>query len=135
SPSGSSQETAAQDYSEASRFYSPLVKSIAREEQIELKELENIQGSGKEGRVTKNDILAYVENRSETTAKTSPQPAAKPSAPVQAPISVNGEDEIIAMSRMGKMVAKHMTSSIQTSAHVQSFIEVDVTKIWNWRNR
>lgn len=127
------------DFSDSDRFYSPLVKNIAKQEGISLEELEKVQGSGKEGRVTKNDILDYVENRSSTPAS-QPVASAKPaaSAPVQqkaAPVSVNGEDEIIEMSRMGKMIAHHMVQSNQTSAHVQSFIEVDVTTIWNWRNK
>ena len=132
------------DFSESSRFYSPLVKNIAKEEGISFEELENIEGSGKDGRVTKNDILGYLETRS---AKSSPdaasqkaqQPAtaeSKPSAapkPAATPVSVSGEDEVIEMSRMGKMIAHHMVESANTSAHVQSFIEVDVTNIWNWR--
>lgn len=129
--------TAKQDFSTSERFYSPLVKNIAQKEGIDLAELETIQGSGKEGRVTKNDILNYVENRTGKPAS-GPSVAAtqKPSpAPQKAPISVNGEDEIIEMSRMGKMIAHHMVNSVQTSAHVQSFIEVDVTNIWNWRNK
>ncbi len=128
-----------EDYSDSERFYSPLVKNIAKEENISLEELENVNGTGKDGRVTKDDILAYVKNRGEQPA----QPAAKPASasqksapkPVAAPISVNGEDEIIEMTRMGKMISHHMVNSVQTSAHVQSFIEVDVTKIWNWRNK
>ncbi len=126
------------DYTEASRFYSPLVKSIAKEENIALSELETIKGSGKDGRVTKNDMLAYVESRG-VAQPTAPKvngntPKAKP-ALAPTPIPISGDDEIIEMSRMGKLIAKHMTASVQTSAHVQSFIEVDVTKIWNWRNK
>ncbi len=135
----SSSSDAPTNFSDSERFYSPLVKNIAKKEGISLGELEKVEGTGKEGRVTKNDILEYVENRS---GKASSQPAtpAQPaaSAPVQpqsAPVSVNGEDEIIEMSRMGKMISHHMVQSNQTSAHVQSFIEVDVTTIWNWRNK
>lgn len=124
------------DFSESSRFYSPLVKSIAKKENISLEELENIKGTGKNERVTKNDILAYVEKR---TAGSPQQPTI---SPIQEPqkiaqpaIRISGEDEIIEMTRMGKIIAKHMAASKQTSAHVQSFIEVDVTRIWNWRNR
>lgn len=125
------------DYSNSSRFYSPLVKSIAQKENISLEELEQIQGSGKDGRVTKNDILNHIDNRGKTTpvkAATAPAQPATPQ-PKAAPIKVTEDDEIIEMSRMGKLISKHMTASIQTSAHVQSFIEVDVTKIWNWRNK
>ncbi len=130
------------------RFYSPLVKNIATAEGISQAELDAISGTGKEGRVTKNDILGYVENRnsskSETakpqavvdaktadTAKTQSSEPAKPKAAV----SVSGEDEIIEMTRMGKLIAHHMVESTQTSAHVQSFVECDVTNVWNWRNK
>jgi 2-oxoglutarate dehydrogenase E2 component (dihydrolipoamide succinyltransferase) len=128
------------DYADSNRFYSPLVKNIAKEEGISFDELEKIPGSGKEGRVTKNDILDYLENRSSQPAaqpqqgQQKPQQAAAPQ-PAKTPVSVNGEDEIIEMSRMGKMIAHHMVESVQTSAHVQSFIEVDVTNIWNWRRK
>ena len=127
------------DFTDSTRFYSPLVKNIAKEEGVSLEELEQIQGSGKDGRVTKNDILAHLETRSSQPASQPQQQAAAPkqAAPQQAktPVSVNGEDEIIEMSRMGKMIAHHMVESTQTSAHVQSFIEVDVTNIWNWRKK
>ncbi|ALM21515.1 diapophytoene dehydrogenase [Nonlabens sp. MIC269] len=130
------------DYANSDSFYSPLVKNIAKEENISLEELEAINGTGKDGRVTKNDILAYVEDKK--AGKTAPAPAAAPTAaaskpaaaPVKAaPVSVNGEDEIIEMSRMGKLISHHMIASVQTSAHVQSFIEADVTTIWNWRKK
>src|SRR5680860_166142 len=126
-----------QDFSDSTRFYSPLVKNIAREEGISVGELEQVEGSGKEGRVTKSDILDYVKNRSSqpvTASKETQKVEPLPQAP-QAPVSVSGEDEIIEMSRMGKMIAHHMVQSNLTSAHVQSFIEVDVTNIWNWRNK
>ncbi|MAN29233.1 MULTISPECIES: dihydrolipoamide acetyltransferase family protein [Mesonia] len=127
------------DYSDSERFYSPLVKNIAKEENIGLDELENVKGTGKDGRVTKDDILAYVKNRGQQQPQAASKPASAPQKaapkPTAAPISVNGEDEIIEMTRMGKMISHHMVNSVQTSAHVQSFIEVDVTKIWNWRNK
>ena len=128
------------NYTDSERFYSPLVKNIAKEENISLEELEGISGTGKDNRVTKNDILAYVENRKAAPVQAASKPvaAAKPAAtpkPAPAPVSVNGEDEIIEMSRMGKLISHHMVQSVQTSAHVQSFIEVDVTKIWNWRSK
>ena len=132
--------TGNEDYNDSDRFYSPLVKNIAKEENISFEELESVKGTGKDGRVTKDDILAYVKNRGELQIKpatqsqaSAPQKAAP--KPAATPISVNGEDEIIEMSRMGKMISHHMVNSVQTSAHVQSFIEVDVTKIWNWRNK
>lgn len=116
------------------RFYSPLVRNIAETEGISQKELDAINGTGKEGRVTKNDILSYVENRSAQPAKpVASKPA--PSRPAPTPVVVSGEDEVIEMTRMGKLISKHMTDSIQTSAHVQSFVECDVTNIWNWRNK
>jgi len=124
-------------YADSTRFYSPLVKNIAREEGISLGELEKIEGSGKEGRVTKSDILEYVKNRSSqpvTASKETQKVEPLQKAP-QAPVSISGEDEIIEMNRMGKMIAHHMVQSNLTSAHVQSFIEVDVTNIWNWRNK
>lgn len=138
------------DFSDSNRFYSPLVKNIAKEEGISFDELEKIEGTGKDGRVTKNDILGYLENRGsqpaqgksqqeQTTTTAQPKAASQPqkaAAPQpKTPVSVNGEDEIIEMSRMGKMIAHHMVESVQTSAHVQSFIEVDVTNIWNWRKK
>ncbi|AUP78213.1 dihydrolipoamide acetyltransferase family protein [Flavivirga eckloniae] len=131
--------------SNGERFYSPLVKNIAKEEGISQQELDTISGSGKDGRVTKNDILGYIENRvggnnQEPVVQKVEAPVAQ-SKPVQiqkvevAPVVSSGEDEIIEMSRMGKLIAHHMVESVQTSAHVQSFIEADVTKIWNWRKK
>ena len=124
--------------SNETRFYSPLVKNIAKKEGVTQAQLDLIQGSGKDGRVTKNDILAYLSNvpapkpvRVEVS-KPFTQPVSQRSS-TASPVISRGEDEIIEMSRMGKLVSKHMTDSIQTSAHVQSFIEVDVTRIWNWR--
>jgi len=127
------------------RFYSPLVKNIAQKEHISQEELDQVEGTGKEGRVTKDDILAYVENRGRNKQKTAEKSSNSVSGgqkavavadqQVSSSVSVNGQDEVIEMSRMGKMIAKHMVHSVQTSAHVQSFIEVDVTNIWNWRNK
>ena len=120
------------------KFYSPLVKNIAHKEGISLDELEAVHGTGKEGRVTKNDILSYIENRSTApkpeVKQVSAQPVQKPAIKV-APVSVNGGDEVIEMTRMGKLVAHHMVASTQTSAHVQSFIEIDVTNIVKWRDK
>lgn len=129
------------DFGSSDKFFSPLVKNIAKEEGISINELENINGTGKDGRITKTDILDYVKNRGSQPAAAS-QPATTPVSTVvpavatkAAPISVNGQDEIIEMDRMRKMIAHHMVQSVQTSAHVQSFIEVDVTNIVNWRNK
>ena len=129
------------NFSDSDRFYSPLVKNIASTEGINLSELDAISGSGLEGRVTKDDILQYVEDKkqgkvaqSTSQPKTQDKPAPAPK-PTSTPVNVNVEDEVIEMNRMGKMIAHHMVASTQTSAHVQSFIEVDVTNIWNWRNK
>lgn len=113
------------------RFYSPLVKKMAQKENILQAELDAIPGTGKDGRVSKNDMLTYIKNRG-AGALVSKSVAAPTKA---APVSVNGGDEIIEMTRMGKLIAHHMVASVQTSAHVQSFIEADVTNIWNWRKK
>ena len=129
--------------SDSGKFYSPLVRNIAQTEGISIAELETIAGSGKEGRVTKVDMLSYIENRKTTTQSTSNllptnneiSNQVVETTPKAVPVSVNGGDEIIEMSRMGKIISKHMIDSIQTSAHVQSFIEIDVTNIVKWRAR
>lgn len=131
--------------SDSGKFYSPLVRNIAQTEGVSMEELETIAGSGKDGRVTKDDILSYLENRSEASnvipnKVEEPKPSAAPkqiekSVAKSAPVSVNGGDEVIEMTRMGKLIAKHMVDSVQTSAHVQSFIEIDVTNIVKWRNK
>lgn len=142
------QETAATaqvDFSESDKFFSPLVKNIAKEEGVSLAELEAINGTGKDGRVTKNDILDYIKNRGSQPAAQPAQtaapvakaaPAAQPAqAAKAAPVSVNGQDEIVEMDRMRKLISGYMVQSVQTSAHVQSFIEVDVTNIVKWRDK
>lgn len=135
----STTETSTTDFSDSTKFYSPLVKNIAKKEGVSLQELEKLEGTGKDARVTKNDILSYLEERKTQPKSTASTPAPAQTAPAakkpSAPVSVSGEDEIIEMSRMGKMIAHHMVESVQTSAHVQSFIEVDVTNIWNWRSK
>lgn len=138
------------NFSDSDRFYSPLVKNIAKEEGISLQELDAIAGTGKEGRVTKSDILTYIETRKQAPVQaptapvvSAPQAAAPKSAPMPmatqatkaAPVSVNGQDEIIEMDRMRKLISHHMVQSVQTSAHVQSFVEVDVTNIVKWRDK
>jgi 2-oxoglutarate dehydrogenase E2 component (dihydrolipoamide succinyltransferase) len=132
------QETVTSIRSNDARFYSPLVKNIAKKEGVSQTELDAIVGSGKEGRVTKNDILSYLSSRSnskseEVKTPQPPQTSVVANSTTAQPVISRGEDEIIELSRMGKLVSKHMTQSLQTAAHVQSFIEVDVTKIWNWR--
>lgn len=123
------------------RFYSPLVRNIAQTEGISMEELETVVGTGKDNRVTKNDILKYLKDgsskvesqKSATVSQTTNQKlqVKKP----KASIALQQGDEIIAMSRMGKLIAHHMVDSVQTSAHVQSFVEVDVTNVVRWRNK
>ena len=135
------------DFSASDKFFSPLVKNIAKEEGISLAELESIQGTGKDGRVNKEDILNYIKNKGaqtsvqssvssvqsvSTTTKTTSNLKPETSA---VPVSVNGADEIVEMDRMRKLISKYMVESVQTSAHVQSFIEVDVTNIVKWRDK
>ena len=126
------------DFSGAERFYSPLVKNIAKQEGISLDELAHIEGTGLNNRVTKDDILAYIAHRTQPKATTvAPTPAAPPAtaSPIDQRSYTKHGEERIEMSRMGKIIAEHMTLSKQTSAHVQSFTEVDVTRIWQWRNK
>lgn len=138
------QETVNPIVSNGNKFYSPLVRNIAKAENVSQTELDAIVGTGSEGRVTKNDILAYLKNRGNKSVAAAPKvetPVAtinKPEVkaePVVAPVISSGEDEILEMTRMGKLIANHMTDSLQTSAHVQSFIEADVTNVWNWRKK
>jgi len=128
------------DFSDSDKFYSPLVKNMAKEEGISLAELEAIPGSGKEGRVTKNDMLTYLKNRGNQPVASpsvpkvaAPVKAAAPKAPIKTAVTLQEGDEVVAMSRMRKLISGHMMNSVQTSAHVQSFVECDVTNIWNWR--
>jgi len=125
------------DFKSSDKFYSPLVKNIATAEGISLAELESIAGTGKDGRVTKEDILNYIKNRGNQPAQIAQPETRNPqsSTPVAVPVSVNGGDEIVEMDRMRKLISGYMVASVQTSAHVQSFIEVDVTNIVKWRDR
>ncbi|MFO8054570.1 MAG: dihydrolipoamide acetyltransferase family protein [Bacteroidales bacterium] len=149
---GAEQEEAVQEkgpsaYSESERFYSPLVKNIAKKENISLQELENIKGSGQGGRVTKEDILAYLDKRHKgklstsapaSQAKGQAQPGASvPEAPAsKTPKPAAGDaDEIVEMDRMRKLIADHMVSSRQISPHVTSYHEVDMTRVVKWRNQ
>lgn len=136
---------AAVESNEGTRFYSPLVRSIAKEENISMAELEKIPGSGKEGRVTKEDIQSYLSSRGSTTVsapvqpiKPAPAAPATPAAPKAAPkasVSVSAGDDIIEMDRMRKLIADHMVMSKQTSPHVTGVVEVDVTNIVLWREK
>ena len=133
------EQTSVNMHSPSGKFYSPLVKNIAKAEGVSINELESITGTGKDGRVTKNDIFAYLNNAGKTPIKTSEKPKEETTTtkvkPSSIPLKIDGGDEIIELTRMGKLIAKHMVDSIHTSAHVQSFIEVDVTNIVDWRNR
>ncbi len=125
------------------RFYSPLVRTIAGKEGVSQEELDSIEGSGLNGRVRKEDLLEYIENRGvtspvQTEKPVSDAPSSEP-APVkeaaQAPIPTVDGDEVIEMSRLRKLIADHMIKSKQTSAHVTNMIEVDVSAVVDWRNR
>ncbi len=120
---------------ETTRFYSPLVRNIAQQEKISTQELEGVPGSGMQGRVTKKDILAYVEQRRQPPVAPQPAAPAAPSTPVMPKVSTDGNVEIVEMDRMRRLIADHMVMSKQTSPHVTSFVEVDVTEIVNWRER
>ena len=120
------------DFSKTERFYSPLVKNIAKKEGISLSELDSIKGTGLNDRVTKSDILDYLSHRIQGKAKLS---ATFDATPADKRVYTKRGEERIEMSRMGKLIAEHMLKSKLTSAHVQSFIEVDVTRIWKWRNK
>ena len=120
------------DFSKTERFYSPLVKNIAKKEGISLSELDSIKGTGLNDRVTKSDILDYLSHRTQGKAKPS---ATFDATPADKRVYTKRGEERIEMSRMGKLIAEHMLKSKLTSAHVQSFIEVDVTRIWKWRNK
>ena len=119
------------------RFYSPLVKSIAKKEQISQAELDAIQGSGLDGRVTKKDVLNHLSNRSNVSRSSIniPEQALKTTTSVSPAIQLTGGEEIIEMDRMRKLIADHMVMSKQVSPHVTSFVEADVTNIVLWRNK
>lgn len=132
---------ATSSYENSSRFYSPLVKSIAAEEGISLEELDHITGTGSDGRVTKQDILDYIKgHKKKPTQTVAPEPLKNngsyiaPSVQHQATV-VSGGDEIIEMDRMRRLIADHMVMSKQVAPHVTSFIEADVTNIVKWREK
>jgi 2-oxoglutarate dehydrogenase E2 component (dihydrolipoamide succinyltransferase) len=112
------------DETKTDKFYSPLVKNIAKKEKISNQELDSIVGSGKDGRVTKQDILSYVSSRSNYANDN-----------ISAEINSSREDQILELDRMGKIIFDHMSNSKKISAHVQSFVEVDVTNLWDWREK
>mgnify|MGYP001347671458 FL=1 len=112
------------DETKTDKFYSPLVKNIAKKEKISNQELDSIVGSGKDGRVTKQDILSYVSSRSNIVDDN-----------ISTEINSSREDQILELDRMGKIIFDHMSNSKKISAHVQSFVEVDVTNLWDWREK
>ncbi len=128
----------------SNRFYSPLVKTIAKEENISLEELETIEGSGANGRVQKKDILNYIERKKkgeiaetkpEAQAVSSAQPAAASERKAAPPVTAGPGDEVVQMDRVRKMIADHMIMSKSVSPHVTSVIEADVTNLVQWRNK
>ena len=127
------EKTKANIKNEGNRFYSPLVRSMASKENIGIEELDNIPGTGKDGRVSKSDMVKYLENKGETTK---PSVVKKEAAKIQpsTPIANTEGTEIIEMDRMRKLISAHMTMSKSTSAHITSFVEADMTNIVNWRN-
>lgn len=141
-PAAAAPADSSADFKDSDRFYSPLVKSIAKEEQISVAELDGIKGSGKDGRVTKEDVLDYLKNRgSQPAAKAAP--AAKAEAPkaaekpaFKAPeVKAGANDDIVEMDRMRKLIADNMLMSKQVSPHVTSIVEADVTNLVLWRNK
>ncbi|MBN1952303.1 MAG: 2-oxo acid dehydrogenase subunit E2 [Bacteroidales bacterium] len=121
------------DFSDSDKFYSPLVKSIAQKEGISLSELENIKGSGHQGRVKKEDVLEYLKGRGKKPAATSS--GAAPVSRPQVSVPVYEGDEIVQMDRMRKLIADNMLMSKQVSPHVTNFIEADVTNLVFWRKK
>ena len=126
------------------RFYSPLVKSIAKKEGVSQNDLDSINGTGANGRVTKKDILNFLSNKKEPSTISTPKIISPPPSTVQKTIpkpakpvvvSATGGDEIVEMDRMRKMIADHMVMSVQTAPHVTSFVEADVTNLVMWRNK
>ena len=138
-PSEENIETKVVNHSD--KFYSPLVKSIASKEGVSQNELDSIKGSGANDRVTKKDILNFLSNRSnqsdpKTKEKSSPTSASSVPAINTSPnITSSGNDEIVEMDRMRKMIAEHMVMSVHTAPHVTSFVEADVTNLVLWRNK
>jgi len=124
----------------SARFYSPLVKSIARQENISFRELDTLKGTGKNDRITRQDIMKYLEERKQAPVKV---PAASPAAltgklqdlPPAAPVTASVDDQVIEMDRIRQLIAGHMVRSVQTSPHVTSFAEVDMTHIVRWREQ
>ncbi|MDQ2180809.1 dihydrolipoamide acetyltransferase family protein [Marinifilum sp. D714] len=129
--------------SESGRFYSPLVKSIAKNENISIQELDSIQGNGKDGRVQKQDVLNYLSQRNGSVVTPvekevevqAPKPAAQETEKPKVSMSVGAQDQIVEMDRMRRIIADHMVMSKQTSPHVTAMVEADVTDMVNWRSK
>ncbi len=137
--------------SSSDKFFSPLVRSIAEKEGISMATLETIQGTGQSGRVTKKDILAFIKNGAPAVSENKSETVAKPAPKKETPKATEGsgflsnikeptvtagpDDEIIEMDRMRKIIAEHMVMSTHVSPHVTSYVEADVTNIWNWRKK
>jgi 2-oxoglutarate dehydrogenase E2 component (dihydrolipoamide succinyltransferase) len=138
-------DTKAMEKSDSGKFYSPLVRKIASEENISMSELDSIKGSGRDGRVQKNDVMKYLEQRGKVAEK--PEVVRKPEDKIgitvdqassekqKISVSIGAEDEIIQMDRMRKLIAEHMVRSKQISPHVTNMLEADVTDVVLWRNR
>lgn len=124
-----------QPKSESKRFYSPLVKSIAEKENVSLEELERIEGSGQNGRVQKNDLIKYLDDRQAGKAKNIETADGSKSSAPRISSSIGADQQIIEMDRVRKLIADHMVKSKQTSAHVTSVVEADVTNLVLWRNK
>lgn len=142
--SNSSSEVVESDLSGATRFYSPLVRSIAKEEGISIEELESLKGSGVNGRVQKQDIMDFIAEKSKQKVTKVEAPAVNEiqktvsSAPInthKASISIGANDQIVEMGRVRKLIADHMIASVQTSPHVTSVVEADVTNLVFWRSK
>ncbi len=123
------------EYKKSEKFYSPLVQNIAKKEKISPEELDKIQGTGQNGRVRKQDILKYIEQKRQQEERPSGAEKQTEHGQPKISVSVNPEDEVIPMDRMRKIIADHMVRSKQTAPHVTNFIEADVTGIVNWRNK
>ncbi len=143
SPDSKPAEEASLRPGQSDRFYSPLVRKIASTEGISKEELDTVPGTGREGRVTKHDILQYLENRGSApqpqqasqSKEASSASAGAASEPKSPPVAIGQDDEVVEMDRMRKMIAEHMVRSKRTSPHVTSNVEVDVTNLFNWRNK
>jgi 2-oxoglutarate dehydrogenase E2 component (dihydrolipoamide succinyltransferase) len=117
------------------RYYSPLVKNIAKEEQISNVELEQVPGTGKDNRVTKNDILAFIERKKIVKIRSGRLQSHIAYFSNNIPVRIDPGDEVVEMDRMRRMIAERMISSVRISPHVTSFVEADLTNVINWREK